>query len=73
MHSTLRKCYIYLEVIVTLFKYHCFSIQLLREASEEKLRIAHDDILRYDLETAFPKIRKSDWHGGMNEFTLNIS
>lgn len=39
------------------------SLELLREASEEKLRIAHDDILRYNLETAFPKIPKSDWHG----------
>ncbi|PIK57004.1 putative dimethyladenosine transferase 1, mitochondrial [Apostichopus japonicus] len=39
------------------------SLELLREASEGKVRIIKDDILKYDMETAFPDIPKQDWNG----------
>lgn len=39
------------------------SLEILKEASQGKLRIVQDDILGYNMETAFPEVGRHDWDG----------
>ncbi|XP_072035684.1 dimethyladenosine transferase 1, mitochondrial-like [Amphiura filiformis] len=39
------------------------SLQMLAEASEGRLQVFNDDILKFNMENIFPEAVKKDWHG----------
>ncbi len=37
---------------------------MLADASEGRMQVFNDDILKFNMETLFPETVKKDWHGG---------